>query len=510
MVKKLKKRPRTERITRKLDAAPTFENKSRLGWFNSQIGGESYFFLAVCVIAQLATVLITWPTWQVRTQPPNLPWFQSTPQFSCGILLVISLVLVLISPRKCGLAFHLVILTLAISMDQFRCQPQVLSIAFLMAACVWKPVRRVCVWFLVSMWLWAGIHKYVSPDWFMQVSYQLLSGTRVDAKRFHFAFAVIVMVGELLLAVAAWRKPKLAAAGCVALHFGIVAFLVVIDWNRSVLPWNLCTAVVGAWLLWNAETVGATPGQRRLAIPDSWCEKTAIIALLIVPVGMYFGVVRHCFAHALYSGNLPMGLVTHRDGIEPLEVWDELQFPFPNVPKAYRDYFLLTGAVGDKLHIRDPGGISSRYFRLASIGRLQEITVDDFFSGRDGSVEGIALDDPRKIYLLEMSNATLLKRSRAEMIYAVKFDPGRFDATLLAHLRGLPNLEQIQLAACDVEDNDLELLSGYRKLMGLGLDGTAITNAGLKQLHDLPSLIVLEHEGTAITREGLDLLGIPQ
>lgn len=479
------------------------------GWGFAQIGIENYFFLMICVVAQLATILITWPTWQVRALPPNLPWLESTPQFSCGILLIATLVVTLISPRRFGLAIHLTVMAIAIVMDQFRCQPQILSVALMMAACVWAPARRVCVWFLVSMWLWAGIHKFLSADWFMQVSYNLLSDTGINAMNFHVGFAAIVAFSEVLLGLAAWRGPKMAVVGCLLLHVGIVIFLLFIGWNVSVLPWNICMALVGAWLLWNAETVEPGPEPSRLSFPGSSYEIVAVVAMLIVPIGMYFGLIRHCFAHALYSGNLPIGLVTHQDEIEPLEAWDTLRFPFPNEHKAYCDYFELTGVAGDKLHIRDPRpGFTSRYLRFESTGRLKEISVDDFFSNSDGGVEGVSIDDPQKIYLLEKGYATMLKRSEKEMIYAVEFDPGGFDVKLLEHLHGLPNLEQIQLADCNVTDEDLKQLLGFQKLMGIGLDDTAITDAGLKHLKDLPRLEVLEYRGTAITAAGLQAEGL--
>lgn len=498
------------RLDREQASRVASEITPRRGWASSQIGGESYFFLAVCVIAQVATILITWPTWQVRMMPPNLPWLPATPQFSCGVLLIVSLGGTLISPRRFGMAIHIAMMAIAVGMDQFRCQPQILSIELMMAACVWAPARRICVWFFVSMWLWAGIHKFMSADWFMHVSYNLLSDTGIYARNLHFGFALIIATSELLLGLTAWLRPKSAILGCIVLHVGIAIFLLIIGWNPSVLPWNICTALVAAWLLWNADTTGTDPTRLRLAVPAAWYEKIAIVALLTVPVGLYFGLVRPCFSHALYSANLPVALATHENGIDPLEVWDDLQFPFPNVHKAYRDYFEMTAVVGDKLHIRDPRGISTQYLWMDPTGRLKEITVDEFFASNLGSVEGIALDDPRKVYLLEKGNATMLKRSEKEMIYAVKFDPGGFDAQLISHLRGLPNLEQIQLADCEVNDEDLKQLFGLKKLMGIGLDNTSVTDAGLKNLRGVPGLIVLEHEGTAITEKGLNAIGVPR
>ena len=119
------------------------------GWLGpSQIGWPDYFFLSICVVAQAVTIAMTWSAWQVRplgdsvsesvsqVATPNLPWIEGTPQFSMAVLLIASLLFSLLSPWKLGTLIHLLLLGIAIAMDQLRFQPQVFSIAFLMAACV--------------------------------------------------------------------------------------------------------------------------------------------------------------------------------------------------------------------------------------------------------------------------------------------------------------------------------------------------------------------------------------
>ena len=159
------------------------------GWGFQQIGLESYCFLVVGVLSQVATILITWPAWQVRESPPNLPWIAMTPQLSCGFTLLVSLVFVLISPRKFGMVGFLTVLGFAIGMDQFRCQPQVLAIAFMMAACVWLPARRLCLWFLISIWMWAGIHKLISVEWFHQLRSSLANSC--ESQRFTSRICIV-------------------------------------------------------------------------------------------------------------------------------------------------------------------------------------------------------------------------------------------------------------------------------------------------------------------------------
>ncbi len=500
------------------------EVQSNFRWAWSQLEGHNYIFLVVCVVAQAATILITWPAWQVRQSLPNLPWLASAPQFPVGEILLVSLVVVLISPKKLGVTIHLGILGISILMDQFRCQPQVFAIAFMTAACVWPTARRLCVWFLASMWLWTSIHKFASPDWFGTVSFKLLDSAGLNAAGLHVGFASIVALNELALGIAAVLRPKIAAIGCVAIHVGIAIFLFLIGWNYSVLPWNICTAIVGAWLLWNYDSMSdAAPSRKkasnpffRLPIPSAVSGKIAIAILLLVPAGLYFGWVRHCFTHALYSGNLPIGLVTRQNETEVLESWKQLRFVFPNERKSYLDYFVLTAQPGDKLHIHEPRKfVTGGYFLLERHGLAKKITREHFFKpqvlldGETVEVEGVACDDPRKIFHLLEANATLLKRSENEMVYAIKFDPETFDRTSLELIDGLPNLEQIQLSNCQIADEDLKWLSGFPKLTGIGFNGTPITDAGLLNLLDVPNLIMIEHENTDITDVGLIQIGVP-
>jgi len=57
-------------------------------WAAGQIGYQNYFFLVICICAQLATVLVTWSLWEVRQSPINLPWIEGLPQIPFGILML--------------------------------------------------------------------------------------------------------------------------------------------------------------------------------------------------------------------------------------------------------------------------------------------------------------------------------------------------------------------------------------------------------------------------------------
>ncbi len=487
----------------------------------SQIGTTNFIFLLLTVIAQSATIVISWDAWQARglqASIPNLPWYGSPPQLDYGYLLLGSLAIAILSPRKMGVAIHLLILLLAISTDQFRCQPQIIAIAVLMTACVYPRCKKMAVWFLVTMWFWAGVHKLVSPDWIGEVTYYLLLREQFDwgAVRVwdhHQAFAVFVAIAELSLGIMAWLRPKLAAPFCVFTHVGIGIFLILIGWNFSVLPWNFCTAITGTWLIWTITDRGDS-----VPLPDSRFGKGVVLCLMVVPIGFYFGVVRHSLGHVLYSANFPEAVITSAHGPKVCEAIAELHVPFPRHRKAFLDFFRLTGQPGWKLHMRQyRWGGSDQYFAMNQHKDIHSINRAQFFSADNGTLPGIALDDRRKLFQLDKAFhnanddlakddpalAKILKRDANAMAWAIQFNPKTFDRRWLKLLDGLPNLEQVQLSRCDINDGDLRYVSGLIRLQGIGLEGTAITDQGLRHLRNLPRLNIILAGQTSITEEAI-------
>ena len=116
------------------------------------------------------------------------------------------------------------------------------------------------------------------------------------------------------------------------------------------------------------------------------------------------------------------------------------------------------------------------------------------------------MDDPVSIFHLVRQKTKLLKRSEESGVYAIEFSPDDFSIDLLERLKGLPNLEQIQLADCEIGDDDLQYLIGLSRLTGLGLNRTQVSQAGLAQLADLPSLKTVYYNDAAV--EKADLLPV--
>jgi len=368
------------------------------------------------------------------------------------------------------------------------------------------------------MWIWAGIHKVFSPDWYGEVTYYMLLRDQfkwgnVRLWDYHAAFAIIAAAAEVGLGVFAWYRPKLAAPFCFFLHIGISIFLIVIDWNFSVLPWNFCTAIVGAWLLWSVNDLAEL-----VSFPESKMGKLAVAFLLLLPMGFYFGMVRHSLCHVLYSANFPDAVITKADGPMICEAIGDLRVPFPHEPKAFIDLFGLIGKPGEKLHVREYRcRLPSRYFEMSQQQAVVEISRAQFFEHRVETVPGIAFDDRRKLFQLDKEFraanvdledahpllARILKRAPGEMIWAIKFTPAKDQKQSYELIDGLPNLEQIQLSGSNITDNELRHVSNASRLQGIGLDDTEITDRGLMYLEHLPQLETIQAERTQISEEAI-------
>jgi hypothetical protein len=472
----------------------------------AQLGRLRYSLLVLGVACQIATVWITWPLWQTRSIVPHLATFD-VPQFSFGWLMLGSAALVALRPSW-GIVIHWIVLGVACLFDQFRLQPQFFAIAILMTACVWEWSRRAARWFLASTLFWAGLHKSLSSDWLGHSSHWLLARTPVDADEWFLMFAIVVAVSEVALGVAACVRPRWAAVGFVPMHLGIIVFLLLIDWNQSVIPWNLTMAIIGGWVLWRAAESWR---------PTSVWETLVCVIWMVAPVGFYAGWIDHGFAGVLYSDLLPRGQITTHAGVHKIVGWGELNVPFPSERRTLRMYFQQYGQPGDKLHIADPRRLlDDQFFVLDADRRPQPIDVDTFFLPQENipgrqpnalpAVAGIAVDQRRAIFELRRAGVRMLRESPNHPIYAIAFPPETFDDSLLSHVSGLPNVTQVQLANTSVTNRDLRHLLCLRLLTGIGLDGTGITDNGLKQLAELPFLQYIECENTSITEEGLALV----
>ena len=175
-------------------AIPGRHESVSIGGYRS-LGSTQYFLLVVCVAAQIATLAITWPLWELREFPPHLPAVD-LPQLPFGWLFALSLVVVLVLPRL-GSRLYLAVLLVSFVFDQFRIQPQVIGIAILMIGVVEDRVREFARWYLVALWFWSGLNKLLSEDWLGRVSWGILDALSLESVALHNLFAYAVAFGEM-------------------------------------------------------------------------------------------------------------------------------------------------------------------------------------------------------------------------------------------------------------------------------------------------------------------------
>lgn len=484
-------------------------------WAYNQIGWQRYSMLCIAVASQLATVLITWQLWEVRIEPPNIP-VQEITQISFGVFMLVSLFGILIDPLR-GFVLHVGLMVVACILDQYRMQPQFLANIVLMLATLGRRGQLVCYWFLAAMWFWAGLHKLISADWFAHASFWIFSRAHIGrdvALVLLKPFAMFVAVTEIALGLVALIRHRAAAFGCVLLHVGISVLLLKIEWNYSVIPWNLATATVGYWVLSaNRRASGqssAVAGENRHVLLQS----VAAITFFVLPIGFYFGVYDHGYANVLYSDSLPRAQMTGKEMLRTFRGWDVVNVPFPCERRTLRQFFERLGKPGDKLHLRDPRPrLPDQYFVLSNDGRAIGISVDDFFVSSPGIVAGVAMDDRYSSFHLRQWGEITQRyyqdndtNIRNVVSYGYTFSPEHYQPERLQYLAGLPNLLELQLKGCAVEDDDLKYISGLKKLTGIGLSGTGVTDAGLQHLASIPQIVVVESDNTRISPAGLESL----
>jgi hypothetical protein len=264
---------------------------------------------------------------------------------SWGPLLVVLCIATAVVPRWGGPAFGIA-LALACLGDQMRLQPGVLSVAVLMIAPAFgEGGRAIARWHLCSLWLWAGLHKMLSPGWnWLGASFIAES---LGQPGWRELIAVMVL-SELVLGITAmWsRLWKVTGVGAVLLHVGVLVSLSPIfgDWNSSVWPWN-ATVAVAAPLLFLSQREGAEFPTRAI--------KAVAAVLLAYPALFYVGLVDAYISHNLYSANTASAMICGGGKCtgEVFDTWDELNVPFPPEPRLFRQTFHIVCDHGDVLGI---------------------------------------------------------------------------------------------------------------------------------------------------------------
>jgi hypothetical protein len=321
--------------------------KSRLLPYNVNALVAFRWWLVGC---QAATLLITWPLWQVHTSPPMLPVLP-LPQLDTGVVLLLSLAMTVIAPVT-GITLHTVLIVYAMLIDQTRIQPQVMSHAILLWGTLsYRDAKTLSRAYLVSMWTWAGLNKLLSPVFLTSVGPGLFGTLFSQAPIWlRETGGYTIAISELatgLLAVFP-RTRRLSGFMAFGLHISILLTLLSLRANRNeaIWPWNLALALSAFALIvpWQ-ESIPRSIGQSRRG------TRLLIALIFISPAGFHVGLVDTYFAHNLYSGNTP---IAASSAYNPASSRSAFNVPLPPEHRLYEQWFRLVCKPGDHLTIIDP------------------------------------------------------------------------------------------------------------------------------------------------------------
>lgn len=323
------------------------------------------WFLVLC---QATSILLTWPLWQARSgvaSPPNLPVAEllNFVQFNLGELLLVSLAVVLLWPRV-GVIVHASFLTVAILLDQLRIQPEFVSLAILIAGTAGRRGPLLLARsHLISLWLFAGLHKLLSSGYLWETGPGLARGMFANLNdQQAFLLSIAMALAEVTLGVVAIfplsrRSVPLMAA---IVHGGILLSLVLQRWNTAVWPWNLALAASGLGFFagWEGHL------WPRAKSPDAsalgW--KIASAALLAYPLLFYVNLCDGYLAWCVYSANVPDAVIYDEatpDGERLFDrAYEPLNVPFTPSVRLFEQYFRRTAKPGNRLEIDDPRPLS--------------------------------------------------------------------------------------------------------------------------------------------------------
>lgn len=305
---------------------------------------------AAAAVAQILTVIWTWNLWSHRSNPPNLPVIDFLAVISWGWLLVPLCILTAVRPRWGAPAFAVALL-LACLGDQMRMQPGVISVAILMIAPAYgENGRSIARWHLASLWLWAGLNKFLSQGWAAAGGGAEFIAESLRRPDWFVMVAIALPLGEFVLGLTAlWpRAWKLTAIFAPLLHLGVLLTLspLLADWNSSVWPWNAAVAVCAPLLFWGQKQGAAFPSKAVIAVAA---------VLLAYPALFYVKAMDAYLAHNLYSTNVAKARVCQNTGekcsMTMFDTWDAVNVPMPPEPRLFRQAFEAQCHPGDVLSI---------------------------------------------------------------------------------------------------------------------------------------------------------------
>jgi hypothetical protein len=272
----------------------------------------SQAFARVAALGLLAGAALSWPLWDcsARAAYPTLPLWAAAAEchsaWSAGLailaMLLAAATALFPAPKGLSVALLAVILWLC-ALDSNRLQPWVWFYLLVLGVFLLEKKGEVGAfrWLLAGVYFWSGAGKttpYFAEDnfaWFCEAFDWLRPVGQIAALGYAVAaFEAVVGLGLFFA-----KTQRFATRAAIVFHALIVVFLLRLDWNLVVIPWNFAMAAM-CWLL--------------LQSPENECFKlkktTPAIAIALtlgwtVPLLYPIGAWPHTLSWQLYSNTQP-------------------------------------------------------------------------------------------------------------------------------------------------------------------------------------------------------------
>jgi len=271
-------------------------------------------------------ILMSFPLWTADRTFPLCPVFDEIPQFTSdlSVIVVIALIILMflgaIFRHRLIFIITLVVMFFLLLQDQMRWQPWVYLYCFLLFPFVLKAKRSDFVPYfqllIIGIYLWGGLHKF-SPD-FIDFTYSKIlrelfrvenQDTILNLRWFGYSIPTIEVLIALLLV---FPKTRLAGIiGALLTHAFILIYLIKIEYNTIVYPWNIAMAILVLVLFFrNLNSLKIWKGCNRQV---KFLNSIAITFFLIMPVFCLFNLWDNYLSFRLYSGKTNLFFVTVSD-----------------------------------------------------------------------------------------------------------------------------------------------------------------------------------------------------
>jgi hypothetical protein len=147
--------------------------------------------------------------------------------------------------------------------------------------------------------------------------------------------------------------------------------------------------------------------------------------------------------------------------------------------------------------------LGDEFFTNVAFADFQKTRVTDAWLEH---LKGVAQLQVLNLDGTQVTDAGLEQLSGLTQLRALNLDSTRVTDAGLKHLKGLRQLERLSLRWTQLTDAGFEHLKGLTQLRSLYLNGTKVTGAGFVHLKGLKELSALELSGTQVTDAGLEHL----